>query len=124
MLRHEDPDVSSSDELIRNQLRCLAAADESVGRILQALADHNQLDNSLIVFTSDHGYFWGEHDLGGKHGPYEEALRIPFFVRFPKLLKPGTVFDELILNIDLAPTCLELAGVSIPSDVQGSSLFL
>jgi arylsulfatase A-like enzyme len=121
-LQEDDPDVRSSDELIRNQLRCLMAADEGIGRIFEALGKNNQLENTVIVFSSDHGYFWGEHGLGGKHGAYEEALRIPLLLRFPKLLKPGTVFDQLVLNIDLAPTCLELAKARIPSDIQGASL--
>jgi N-acetylglucosamine-6-sulfatase len=122
VLQDGDPDVSSSDDLIRNQLHCLTAVDEGVGRILQALQASNQLDNTLIVFTSDHGYFWGEHDLGGKHGPYEESLRILFFVRYPTLVAPGTTFDQLTLSIDLAPTCLDLAGVNVPASAQGMSL--
>ncbi|MDZ4686196.1 MAG: sulfatase [Planctomycetaceae bacterium] len=121
-LSPKDPDVHSSDEMIRNQLRCLMAVDEGVKRIFDALERTKQLDQTLIVFTSDHGYFWGEHDLGGKHGPYEEALRIPLLMRYPKLIKPGTTLDQFALSVDLAPTLLELADVPPPDTMQGRSL--
>jgi N-acetylglucosamine-6-sulfatase len=104
-----DPDVHSSNEMIRNQLRTLLAVDESVAHIFAALERAGQLDRTMLIFTSDHGYFWGEHDLGGKHGPYEEALRIPLLVRYPPLIQPGTKFEQLVLNIDIAPTLVDLA---------------
>ncbi|MEK6262734.1 MAG: sulfatase [Planctomycetota bacterium] len=121
-LSPKDPDVHSSDEMIRHQLRCLMAVDESVQRLFDTLERTQQLDQTLIVFTSDNGYFWGEHDLGGKHGPYEEALRIPLLMRYPKLIKPGTTLDQFALSIDLAPTLLELANVPAPDTMQGRSL--
>jgi len=112
----------SSDELIRNQLRCLTAIDEGVGRILKALEETKQLDSTFFVFTSDNGYFWAEHHLGDKRWAYEESIRIPMAMRYPKLIKPGTKFDQLILNVDMAPTMLELAGVKAPAEVQGTSV--
>ncbi|MDZ4286350.1 MAG: sulfatase, partial [Prosthecobacter sp.] len=121
-LSPNDPDVHSSDEMIRNQLRCLIAVDEGIKRIFDALEQTKQLDQTMIVFTSDHGYFWGEHDLGGKHGPYDEALRIPLLLRYPKLIKPGSKFDPFVLNIDLAPTMLDVANVPVPDSMQGRSL--
>lgn len=117
-----DSDVHSSDEMIRNQLRCLIAVDEGMGKIFEALETSGQLDQTMIVFSSDNGYFWGEHDLGGKHGPYDEAIRVPFLMRYPKLIKPGTKFDQFVLNIDLAPTLLELAHVPVPKTMQGRSV--
>jgi len=121
-LSEQDPDVSSSDDLIRDQLRCLQAVDEGIGRILSALEETGQLDNTVVIFTSDHGYFWGEHDLGGKHGPYEEALRIPLLIRYPPLIKSGTRCNSMVLNIDVALTCLELAGSPAPTNMQGHSM--
>jgi arylsulfatase A-like enzyme len=117
-----DPDVSTSDDNIRNQLRCLMAVDEGIGRIVKALEEAGQLEQTLIVFTSDHGYFWGEHNLGGKHGPYEEALRIPLLMRYPQRIRSGITLDALVLNLDLAPTFLELGGVKLSGNLHGRSL--
>ncbi len=104
------------------QLRCLAAIDEGVGQIFKALEETKQLDNTIIVFSSDNGYFWGEHGLGDKRWAYEESIRDPLFIRYPKLIKPNTTFDQLVQNIDLAPTFLELGGVKIPEKTDGRSL--
>src|SRR5437660_6917975 len=114
--------VGSSDELIRNQLRCLTAIDEGVGRILKTLEETGQLDNTLVVFTSDNGYFWGEHHLGDKRWAYEESLRIPMFMRYPKRIKAGSKIGQMVMNVDMAPTMLELGGASTPADVQGRSI--
>jgi arylsulfatase A-like enzyme len=114
--------VGSSDELIRNQLRCLTAIDEGVGRILKTLEETGQLDNTLVVFTSDNGYFWGEHHLGDKRWAYEESLRIPMFMRYPKRIQAGSKIGQVVMNVDMAPTMLELGGGSTPADVQGRSI--
>ncbi|MEJ7638348.1 MAG: sulfatase/phosphatase domain-containing protein [Singulisphaera sp.] len=121
-LSPRDPDVSTSDDNIRNQLRCLMAVDEAMGRIFKALEGTGQSEQTLLVFTSDHGYFWGEHDLGGKHGPYEEALRIPLLMRYPKRIPSGITLDALVLNVDVAPTLLELGGAELPRNLHGRSL--
>jgi N-acetylglucosamine-6-sulfatase len=108
---------------MRQQLRCLASIDEGVGDLLKALEETKQLDNTLFVFTSDNGYFWGEHGgLGDKRWAYDESIRVPLLARYPKLIRPGTSIDGLALNIDIAPTMLELAGVAVPKEVQGRSL--
>jgi len=114
--------VGSNDELIRNQLRCLTAIDEGIGRILKTLEETKQLDNTLVVFTSDNGYFWGEHHLGDKRWAYEESLRIPLFMRYPKRIKAGSKISQMVMNVDMAPTMLELGGASTPADVQGRSV--
>jgi N-acetylglucosamine-6-sulfatase len=106
----------------RSQLRALAAVDEGVGQILDALLQTKQLDNTLIVFTSDNGFFWGEHGLADKRWAYDESIRDPLLMRYPKLIQPGTVFEQFVLNIDLAPTFLELGQASVPKSVQGRSL--
>ena len=103
--------------------RQLLAIDEGVGEILKVLEEAGQLDNTIIVFTSDNGYFYGEHGLSVERRlAYEESIRLPLLVRYPKLIKKGTVRDEFALNIDLAPTLLEVAGVPTPSNMQGRSL--
>jgi arylsulfatase A-like enzyme len=115
-------DWEGPQEGARNQLRCLGAVDDGVRDIFQALEKNGQLDNTIIVFTSDNGYFWGEHGLGDKRWAYEESIRDPLFIRYPKLIKAGTKYDQMVLNIDMAPTFLELGGAKIPSDIQGASL--
>ncbi len=105
-----------------NQLECLISIDEGVGKVLKALEESKQLDNTLIIFTSDNGYFWGEHGLGDKRWAYEESIRVPLLIRYPKLIKSGTKLDQLALNIDIAPTLLELGGATIPKEVAGKSL--
>ncbi|MEK7407028.1 MAG: sulfatase [Acidobacteriota bacterium] len=111
-----------NDETILNQIRTLAAVDEGVGRVLEALEAARQLDNTVVVFSSDNGYFWGEHGLGDKRAAYEESIRIPLLVRYPRLVRAGTLIEQAALNVDIAPTMLELAGLRIPAEVHGRSL--
>jgi N-acetylglucosamine-6-sulfatase len=103
------------------QMQQLAAVDEGIGQLLKALADSQQLDNTLIIFTSDNGYFWGEHRLGDKRAAYEESLRIPFLVRYPKLVKAGTKFEQTITNADLAPTLIEFTKAPKLATMHGRS---
>ncbi len=110
------------EKAIRSQLRALAAVNEGVGQLLKALEDSKQLDNTVFVFSSDNGFFWGEHGLADKRWAYEESIRDPLLIRYPKLIKPGVKLDQMVLNIDIAPTFLELAGVPVPKNVQGQSL--
>jgi N-acetylglucosamine-6-sulfatase len=111
------------DEAILGRQRSLLAIDDGVGEILKALKDTGQLDNTIIVFTSDNGYFYGEHGLSVERRlAYEESIRLPLLVRYPKLIKTGTVRNEFALNIDLAPTLLSLVGVPVPTTMQGHSL--
>jgi arylsulfatase A-like enzyme len=109
------------DETILQQLRTIQAVDESVGHIFKTLEETGQLDNTVIIYTSDNGYFWGEHHLGDKRAAYEESIRDPLLIRYPKLIKAGTVIDQLTLNLDVGPTILDLAGAEIPADYQGKS---
>jgi N-acetylglucosamine-6-sulfatase len=103
-------------------MRCLASVDDGLGRILDALDQKKLAENTIVIFTSDNGFFWGEHRLADKRAAYEESIRVPLLMRYPKLIKPGTKPPEMALNIDIAPTLLQLAGAPIPKDVQGRSL--
>ncbi len=105
-----------------NYYRALVAVDESIGRVLDTLERLGELDSTVIIFAGDNGYFHGEHRLGDKRLMYEEALRIPLLVRYPKMVRPRSVCREMILNIDIAPTVLDLAEVTIPDTMQGESL--
>lgn len=117
------PKTASSDEVVLGRLRSLMAIEEGVGEILKALRETNQLDNTVIVFASDNGYFYGEHGLSVERRlAYEESIRMPLMVRYPRLIKAGTIRDELALNIDVAPTLLELAGLTPARAVEGRSL--
>ncbi|MDR2441405.1 MAG: sulfatase-like hydrolase/transferase [Planctomycetaceae bacterium] len=106
------------------RFRCVKACDENLGRLMDALDRLGYAENTIVVYCSDNGYYTGEHGLGDKRSAYEESLRIPFIVRFPKLVGKGKgiVVDEPILNIDLAPTLLDFANVPIPKEIQGRSL--
>jgi len=115
--------TGTPDDGVLGRLRTLMAVEESVGDIFRALQETGQLDKTVIVFASDNGYFYGEHGLSVERRlAYEESIRMPLLVRYPRLIKAGTVRDEMALNIDLAPTLLALAGVPVPSNVQGRSL--
>ena len=115
--------TGTDDETVRNRLRMVTAVDESVGKMLKVLEDAKQLDDTLFVFSSDEGYFYGEHGLSVERRlAYEESALIPIVMRYPKLIKPGTARDEMVLNIDIAPTMLELGGAKVPSSIEGRSL--
>jgi arylsulfatase A-like enzyme len=117
------PKTGTDDTTIRNRLRMLAAADEGLGEIIRTLERRGQLDNTVIVVTSDHGYFYGEHGLDRERRlAYEESIRVPLFIRYPRLIKPGTEINAFTINTDHAPTMLELAGVNVPADMHGRSL--
>lgn len=115
--------TATPDEAVLGRLRSLMAIEEGVGKIMKALKETNQLDNTVIVFTSDNGYFYGEHGLSVERRlAYEESIRMPLLIRYPTAVNAGTVRDEFALNIDLAPTLLEWAGVSVPTRMEGHSL--
>jgi N-acetylglucosamine-6-sulfatase len=103
-------------------LECILAVDESTGKILEALEGLGELDNTVIIYSSDNGYFMGEHTYWDKRIGYESSIRIPLLIRYPDIISAGTIADELCLNIDLAPTILDLAGAVIPDYMQGASL--
>lgn len=108
-------------EMQRRYFRCLAGVDENLGRILQTLDETGLAANTVVIYTSDNGVYLGEHSLGDKRSAYEESIRIPLLVRWPGRVKAGAVIDEMALNVDLAPTLLELAGVAVPAEMQGRS---
>ena len=101
----------------------LLGVDESLGRLLAALQASGKLENTVVVLTSDHGYFYGEHGLDQERRlAYEETARIPLIIRFPKVVRAGTTHSQMVQTIDLASTLLALAGVRDPVPRQGASL--
>ena len=116
-------DTGTNDETVRDRLRMLAAVEEGMGQLLNALQQIGQLDNTVLIFTSDHGYWYGEHGLSVERRlAYEEGIRIPLLVRYPKKFSAGMLVDEMVLGIDIAPTVMELAEVSTKLDADGASL--
>ena len=99
-------------------LRCIAAIDESLGEVLKTLEALGELDNTVIIYSSDNGYFLGEHTFNDKRLAYENSMRVPMLIRYPKLIKQKTVVKQQCLNIDMAPTILDMAGVEIPGYMQ------
>ena len=103
-------------------LRSLIAVDESLGKVIEALEKIGELENTVIIYSSDNGYFMGEHTFKDKRLAYENSIRVPMIIRYPRLIKESTEIDEQCLNIDLAPTILELAGIDKPNYMQGESM--
>ncbi|MCP4313564.1 MAG: sulfatase [Bacteroidetes bacterium] len=107
---------------VMNYLRAMLAVDESYGRIRNTLEGLNALDNTIIVFGSDNGFFLGAHQRGDKRLMYEESLRIPLIIRYPGIIEAGSRNTDFVLSIDVAPTLIELAGAEVPGEMQGASL--
>ncbi len=103
--------------------RCISAADDCLGRLLDALNELGLARNTIVIYTSDNGYYLGEHGLGDKRSAYDESLRVPFLVRDPRLgaRARGRVVEDMVLNLDLAQTLLDFAGVPAPKEMQGRS---
>lgn len=107
---------------IKDYLRCVVSVDENVGRVLDYLDENNLAENTIVIYTSDQGFFLGEHGWYDKRFMYEESLSTPFLMRYPARISPGTVNNDIVMNLDIAPTLLDAAGVDIPGDMQGRSL--
>lgn len=107
-------------KLVRDYLRCGATIDDNIGKLLDALDEMGIADNTIVVYVSDQGYFLGEHGFFDKRMFYEESARMPFVIRYPQKIQKGKRLDDLILNIDFAPTLAQLAGVEM-KQVQGRS---
>jgi arylsulfatase A-like enzyme len=106
---------------IKDYLRCVQSVDDGVGRMLDFLDAEGLANNTLVVYTSDQGFFLGDHGWFDKRLMYEESLRMPFLARYPGVIRPGSVNKDILLNIDFAPTFLECAGSKAPPEMQGKS---
>jgi len=107
---------------IKDYLRCIASVDDNLGRVLDYLDESGLADNTVVIYSSDQGFYLGDHGWYDKRWMYEESLRMPLVVRWPKAIKPGGVDEHLVQNLDFAETFLEIAGAEIPDDMQGQSL--
>jgi arylsulfatase A-like enzyme len=112
---------ASYQRYLKKYLRCIRGIDDNVARLLTALATSGDLDNTIIVYTSDQGLLTGEHDLYDKRWMYDESMRMPFIVRYPKSIRAGSTSAAMITNVDFAPTLLDFVGVPAPATMQGRS---
>lgn len=107
---------------MQDYLACIAAVDENVGRVLDYLDEKGLRENTIVVYTSDQGFYLGEHGWFDKRFIYDESFKTPLLIRWPEKIKPGSVTDEMVQNLDFAQTFLEAAGIEAPDDMQGESL--
>jgi arylsulfatase A-like enzyme len=128
-LKKDPPEGLNAEQLkkwkyqryMHDYLACVDSIDDSVGRLLDYLDKNGLADNTIVVYTSDQGFFLGDHNWFDKRFMYEESLTMPFLVRWPAKVKAGSVSDGMILNVDFAPTLLDAAGEKVPADMQGRS---
>ncbi len=113
---------ASYQAYIKSYLRCVASIDDNLSRVLDYLDENGLAENTIVIYSSDQGFFLGEHGFFDKRFMYEESLRMPFLVRYPKEIKAGSVNEDIITNVDFAETFLDYAGLSIPEEMQGRSL--
>jgi arylsulfatase A-like enzyme len=109
-------------QFMRHFLGTLRAQDDSVGQLLDYLDKNGLAENTIVIYTTDHGFFLGEHGWFDKRFMYEQAIRVPWMARYPAQIKAGTVTQEWVVNIDNAPTALDLVGLPVPAEMQGRSL--
>ncbi len=120
-LSAEEATRESYQRYLKKYLRCVRGIDDNVKRLLEYLKAEGQLDNTLIAYSSDQGMMLGEHDYVDKRWMYEESIKMPLIVRYPRSIKPGSRSDALISNTDFAPTLLDFAGMATPDYMQGRS---
>jgi arylsulfatase A-like enzyme len=107
---------------MRDSIATIKSVDDSIGEILDYLDEHGLAENTIVIYTSDQGFYLGEHGWYDKRWMYEESFRTPLVMRYPALVSPGTVVDEMVLNLDFAPTILDLARLDVPKEMQGESM--
>src|SRR6516162_1218032 len=115
-------DPRSLEELVKDHYAGVESNDENVGLVLKELERQGILDRTAIILSSDHGFFLGEHHFYDKRLMYEPSIRVPMMLRYPSAVKGGINSNEMVLNLDMAPTLLEIAGVPVPTDMQGASM--
>lgn len=107
---------------MKDYLSTAASLDRNINRTLDYLDKHNLTNNTIVIYVSDQGFYMGEHGWFDKRWMYEESFRTPMIMRYPGLVKPGTTCDDFVMNLDIAPTVLQAAGVPVPKQMQGESM--
>ena len=130
IIRHFYEANLSGEDLVRfkyqrylqDYLACIAAVDKSVGAVLDFLKENGLDKNTIVIYASDQGFYMGEHGWFDKRWMFEQSYRTPLLIQWPGITKPGSINDDMVSNIDLAETFLDMAGVKVPSDMQGRSM--
>jgi len=122
VLKGEELNAWKYQRYMQDYLACVQSIDDNVGRLLDWLEANGLADNTIVIYTSDQGFYLGDHGMYDKRFMYEEALRMPLVVRWPGVIRAGSVQKALAINADFAPTLLEAAGLKVPPDMQGRSL--
>jgi arylsulfatase A-like enzyme len=107
---------------MQDYLACIAAVDKSVGKVLDFLKENGLDKNTIVIYASDQGFYLGEHGWFDKRWMFEESYRTPLLILWPEVVKPGSINNNMVSNIDLAETFLDMAGVEVPADMQGRSM--
>lgn len=108
---------------IKDYLATVKSVDDNIGRVLTYLKEKGLEENTIVIYASDQGFYLGEHGWFDKRLMYEESLQMPFIIRYPKSIRPKTVVSDIVSNIDIAPTLLDMAGIAVPDEVQGKSFY-
>ncbi len=122
-LSNEETRKWKYQKYIKDYLATIKSVDDNIGRVLEYLKENGLEENTIVVYASDQGFFLGEYGFFDKRFMYEEALRMPFIIRYSGKIKSGIIVDDIITNIDFAPTLLEMAVIPVPEEVQGNSFF-
>lgn len=109
-------------QYMRDYLATAVSLDRNIGKIVDYIDSHGLRDNTVVIYTSDQGFYLGEHGWFDKRFMYEESFKTPLIIRYPKIIAPGSRKQEMVMNLDLAPTIMQLAGLPVPKDMQGQSL--
>ncbi len=104
---------------VKDYLRCVKSVDDGIGEILDYLEESGLAENTIVIYSSDQGWYLGEHGWFDKRWMYEESLRTPLLVRWPGVVEAGSESNELVSNVDVPETMLEIAGAAVPDDMQG-----
>jgi len=107
---------------VKDYLRCVRSVDDGIGEILDYLDESGLAENTIVIYSSDQGWYLGDHGWFDKRWMYEESLKTPLLVRWPGSVTPGSVNEDIVSNLDFAETFLEMAGVEVPENMQGASL--
>ncbi len=120
--KNPNQDADFATEVRRHYAACVSYADAQVGRLMEALKASGELENTIVIVWGDHGWHLGEHAIWGKHALFEESLRSPLVIHYPKVPQPGKPSDGIVESLDIFPTLCDLAGIPTPDGLDGRSL--
>jgi len=122
-LTHDEEALWKYQRYMEDYLACVASVDDNIGRMTDWLRERGDLDDTIVIYSSDQGFFLGDHGWFDKRFMYEESIRMPFVLSYPRAVGSGQALDRIVTNVDIAPTLLEAAGVEVPPRMQGRSFW-